>query len=368
VAIETLRHLGRRTAAPIVVGGAHPSVLPERFLEAGARWVVRGEGEPGLDAIIEGSAGDGVVEAAPLADLDLLPDPDYGVLPLRSYWELGLGHGPVSGAHLTVSTSRGCSHGCRFCATPSLGLGRWRGMGAERVVEMVSSLVGRHQVTDIHVEDDDFAADRDRVLAICEGLKERGLRVRIALPSGVRSEPLDAQVLAALASAGCRYIALAPETGSPRLLRAMGKHIDLEHVVSVAATALRLGIRVGCFFVLGFPSETGAERAATADLVERLVRLGVDDVSVFVWSPLPGAAASDLERGSERLEQLCWSPRWRAMYFRYEGARVGIYLRALGTMLRERPSALLESARRIVEGRFETKGEMTVRRMLGWRG
>lgn len=367
VALQTIRLLHDRIGAPVVAGGAHPGLMPERFLEAGAEWVVRGEGEAGLGKLF-GGAPQGVIHAEPPPVLDDLPLPDFTELPLETYWASGLGHGPVLGRHLDITTSRGCSQGCRFCSTPALASGRWRGLGPERVYELLSTLVRRTGVVELHIEDDDFSADRDRVMQICDLILRHDLRIRLALPSGVRASSLDFDTVRALAAAGCRYLSLAPESGSPRVLRSMSKNVDLDHLISIAREAVRCGMRVGCFLVVGFPGERGADRHATGGLVRELVGAGVDDVSVFIWSPLPGAGAFELERGYERLEQLCWTPRWRRGYGRYEGARIGLYSVALSAMVRTRPLSLARSVSRVFRGGFETKAEMTLNRMLRWRG
>jgi radical SAM superfamily enzyme YgiQ (UPF0313 family) len=367
VALQTIALLRRRPGLRLAVGGAHPSLSPERFLEAGADWVVRGEGERALARIAEGLEPVGLVQGHPLENPDDLPFPAVHQLPLQAYWSLRLGHGPVQGPYLNLSTSRGCAHGCRFCATPALVRRRWRGLSAQRTVDLLAWAVDGG-VREFHFEDDNFTEDPARVHGICEGILSRGLELSFTLPSGVRSEHLDGSTLRLLAAAGCRYLSLAPENGSPRLLRAMAKSIDLEALCQVAEQAVHCGIRVGCFLVVGFPGETALDRQATARLVDRLIRLGVVDLSIFIWSPLPGAATGEEERGYRRLEQLCWTPRWRAQYGRYEGARWGLYLRALHALVRHRPWALMGSARRIALGRYETKGEMTLNRMLRWRG
>ncbi len=368
VALQTIAAIRRRRPEVLVaVGGAHPAILPDRFLEAGARWVVRGEGESALRALIDGTPPGGVIEGRSIENLDELPTPDFGALPLQTYWSLGLGHGPVAGLHLDITTSRGCSQGCQFCATPGLAKGSWRGMSAEAVVALFDELCHRWGVWEFHIEDDDFSADRDRVQAICEELLRRGRPYRFSLPSGVRAQSLDVETVHQLAAAGCRYVSLAPESGAERVRRAMGKDIDLDHLVHLAEVAAKAGLRVGCFLILGYPGERSVDRRQTAELAETLVRLGVDDLSVFIWSPLPGAAAFELERGWARFEQLCWTPRWRARYGLYEGARVGTYLRAMTAMVRARPWEAAASLGRVLTGRYETKGEMTAARMLRWR-
>lgn len=368
IALDLIEELKRQhRGLKLVVGGAHASLLPKRFLDAGADWVVIGEGEGGLERLLQSAPTSGVIDVPPVSDLDELPLPDFDILPLEIYWSLGLGHGPVRGRYLNISTSRGCTQGCRFCSTPALAQGRWRAMSPERVVELLVELRHRFDVREFHIEDDDFSADPERVREICELILSRGLDLRLSLPSGVRAQALDADTIRQMAAAGFRYLSLAPESGADRVLHAMGKEIDLDHLFDIATQAVSCGIRVGCFLIVGYPGEGRADRAATGALVERLVRLGVDDLSVFIWSPLPGAAMAGVERGYERLEQLCWTPRWRARYGRYEGARVGLYLRAISAMVRSRPAGVMSGMMRVVTGRFETKVEMTLHRMLRWR-
>lgn len=369
VARQTLAALKRaRPRASIVVGGAHPTLMPQRFFDAGADWVVCGEGERSFERLLAGERpAKGLLVSPVVEELDELPWPDFGVLPLERYWDLRLGHGPVRDRCLTISTSRGCSQGCRFCSTPALVRGRWRGMSAERVVELFERLGVEQGVREFHVEDDDFSAERARVHQICDLVLRRGLDIRLSLPSGVRAASLDVDVVRHLAQAGCRYLSLAPESGSARILRAMGKNVELGHLIEMAKEAVRCGMRVGCFLIVGFPGERSEDRRATATLVDELVSAGVDDLSIFIWSPLPGATAFDLERGWERLEQLCWTPRWRSRYALYEGARFGLYLRLLSDMFRSRPGSVAVSMTRAITGPFETKGEMTINRMLRWR-
>lgn len=368
IALDLIAALRKsRRGVKLAVGGAHPSVLPTRFLDAGADWVVTGEGERGLERLISSAPNCGTLDIPPVPELDELPLPEFDLLPLEVYWGLGLGHGPVRGKYLNISTSRGCTQGCRFCSTPALARGRWRAMSPERVLSLLVELHRRFDVREFHIEDDDFSADRERVKMICELILSHGLDIRLSLPSGVRAQALDADTVQKMAAAGFRYLSLAPESGANRVLRSMGKEVDLDHLFEVAKEAVSCGMRVGCFLIVGYPGEGRDDRAATGALVKRLVQLGVDDLSVFIWSPLPGAAMAGVERGYDRLEQLCWTPRWRARYGLYEGARIGLYLRAISAMVRSRPASVVSALTRIATGRFETKGEMTLHRMLRWR-
>ncbi|MBN1419215.1 MAG: radical SAM protein [Planctomycetes bacterium] len=86
----------------------------------------------------------------------------------------------------------------------------------------------------------------------------------------LRFEPAlaDPAFAEALAASGCAMVELGLESGSPRVLEAMRKGIDLE----VAGRAIRsldaAGIRVFLYVLFGFPTETDEDRAMTLRFLE----------------------------------------------------------------------------------------------------
>ncbi|MDC3064054.1 hypothetical protein OA253_05525, partial [Alphaproteobacteria bacterium] len=53
--------------------------------------------------------------------------PSWEAFPLKNYWGLNFGHGPVSSSkYLPLLTSKGCPYPCQFCVMPELSQRRWR--------------------------------------------------------------------------------------------------------------------------------------------------------------------------------------------------------------------------------------------------
>ncbi len=367
---------------PIVVGGHHPTVIYEPFLKAGADFVVHGEGEVALERLC--SAYDGQISfddvpglihhdgrrspSEEIDDLDAIPFPAIDLLPLHNYWNLGFSHGPVRGRHLFLISSRGCPYGCRFCTTPGICGRRWRQRSAANVVNEMEKWMRRYGVSDFHFQDENFAVSKKRVIEICTEINRRGLDLSISLPSGIKVDTVDNETVNALRSAGCRYLCLAPESGSSRVLELMDKPLDYDHLRNIIRHCRKTSIRTGLFFIIGYPGETDGDRRATSRLVCELTRLGADEFSIFIMTPLPGAAAWE-EAGGEGggwrdYEELCWSPRWRPDYKSLARWRRKLYLRFALTKAIFHPLSMFRHLVNIATGRFETKGEMTVRRML----
>ncbi|HEV8111559.1 MAG TPA: radical SAM protein [Planctomycetota bacterium] len=96
-----------------------------------------------------------------------------------------------------------------------------------------------------------------------------------------------------LVAAGLREVALGVESGSPRVLEYIDKRIDPDMVRRVIRRLSERGLSVKSYFVLGFPTETREELAATVGLVRDLWDLtgqlpGRLRASVFEFRPYPG--------------------------------------------------------------------------------
>ncbi len=136
---------------------------------------------------------------------------------------------------------------------------RYRCHSAERVLDEMEFLVRKHGIREFQILDDLFNLDRERTLAICDGLPSRGLKVHFGFPNGLRCDRLTAEEIEALRRAGCWRINVAVETASLRIQRMIKKFNDLDRIAEAIRLAVGQGILTHGFFMLGFPTETRAE-------------------------------------------------------------------------------------------------------------
>jgi radical SAM superfamily enzyme YgiQ (UPF0313 family) len=145
---EAIRSAGIK--APIVWGGAHPSMAIEESLEV-ADMVCVGEGERAMVELAEALEGgkdfaripglalrtDGRIDRNPVAtlqsDLDTYPFPDYELsthwVAMRDHFEQAR-HGNLRGAlhRYRIATTRGCPFSCAFCTNAAF-LRLYKGKG-----------------------------------------------------------------------------------------------------------------------------------------------------------------------------------------------------------------------------------------------
>jgi anaerobic magnesium-protoporphyrin IX monomethyl ester cyclase len=272
----------RLTAASPDIGAAL-----ERLFRAGdSDWRPVGErGDNAQDRLrsISGlawrDAGLAVVNAARrlIDDLDALPLPRHDLLPLSKY------RAPmVDGPYSFVVTSRGCPGECRFCIK-HVSYGRSvRFRSPENVLAEIEMLAGLG-IHSVHMYADLFTLNRDHVMGICQGLLDRGLRIRWTCNS--RVDFVDPEMLDLMGRSGCWMISWGIESGDPDMLRSMHKGITLEGIERATRWAHDAGIRNWGYFIIGLPGETEASIRHTIDLAKTLPL----DLALFhIAAPHPG--------------------------------------------------------------------------------
>ena len=366
---------------PVIVGGYHATFLPGEFVEGGADYVVIGEGEKRLPQLIrclqngiDPEAVDGIASRNGIrkrkeiytTDLDSQPFAAVDLLPLENYWKLGYSHGPFAGRYMNILTSRGCPYTCGFCQAPAMCGGRWLSKSAGKVLEEIRYHIDKYDVRDFHIQDENFAISRSRVVKICQGLIENDFNITFCFPSGLKMETLDDELLDLMIRAGCRYFSLSPESGSIRVLELMNKTANIDKVPGLVRKAASMGTSTCTFFVTGYPGETDDDRKQTKRYIRHLAREGVEEVIMPILTPFPSTDAMNEPslQGFSEFDELCFSPLWRKDYKSLNRYRLGVYLSFYTTRLLSHPLRILRQLFNVITGKAATKSEMTARRIF----
>lgn len=292
-----------RKAAPkavIVFGGPHPTIYPgETVALPEADIAVVGEGElvfmALLRALADGSPPEnipGVFTKRMLESGRAAPQPafidslDDLKMPARHLSDNSLYFSPMSGRRgiTTMMSSRGCPFRCIFCNRPQMGK-RFRKRSAESVVLEMTHCVEKLGVKEIFFYDDTFNVDASRVIDICALIGKAGLKVDWDIRA--RVDAMNARVLSELAAAGCTRIHYGVESGSPRVMKRLGKDLDIERAREVFKLTRKAGIETLGYFMIGCPDETEDDMKMTFDLLRALP---MDYAHIGIFTPFPGTA------------------------------------------------------------------------------
>lgn len=172
-------------------------------------------------------------------------------------------HTSFADAHL-IEVSRGCPHGCRFCAAgylyrpprirPLPELLKAMQQGAERTSKI--GLVGT------------AVSDLPDLKTLCDAGRKMDMQLSF---SSLRADALDDDLVAALKSGRLKTATIAPETGSERLRRVINKGLHEEEILKAAERLVKGGIpNLKLYFMVGLPTESDADIEAVIALVKRI--------------------------------------------------------------------------------------------------
>ena len=295
--------------ALLVLGGEHGTAVPEHVLATSPfDVVVLGEGEETFVELLRArQAGrslntvkgiayrdNGRVATTGLSerrrDVDAIAPPDWASFPIGEYIDRHQTNGINLGRSMPILGTRGCPFQCTFCSNPAMWTQRWIARDPRLLADEMERYVREYGVTNFDFQDLTAIVKRQWIVDFCRELIRRDLSITWQMPSGTRAEVFDAEVADLLYSSGCRALAFAPESGSPEILKAVKKQVDLGHMLAAMRAAVRRGLKLSCFIVIGFPDDTPGTLRQTLRLIRRMAVLGVYDVAVSKFVPYPGSA------------------------------------------------------------------------------
>jgi len=215
------------------------------------------------------------------ATCDTLPLPDRSGgehARYQQFWLDKTGYKPAS-----ILLTRGCPFHCDFCSKPVFG-DVFRTRSVARIMDEVDD-IKRYGYDQLWIADDCFTLDGAFVEEFCRSLLLS--RPGITWTCLARPDGLTDGAIRLLRSAGCVKIYMGLESGDNETLRLMNKKTTVESGIRAVHKLHDSGIKVGGFFIVGYPGETKDSIEKTFSLA---LALPLDDISFNVPFPLPGSA------------------------------------------------------------------------------
>lgn len=264
----------------VILGGPHVDIYPKETIGLPCvDYLVLGEGEITVKELLDAlEAHQEPAQVAGIAykkdgekrltahralhpSLDELSFPARHLLPYKKYYSL-IGKSEIS---TTIMASRGCPSGCNFCYVQYGRTIRMR--SPENVCDEIEECVSMG-IREFFFFDENFTINRKKVLAFCDEIKHRGLKVHFDIRSRVNT--VDEEVLQRLKDAGCERIQFGVESGTTEVLKAMNKKVTLEQVEKAFKAAKKAGIVTYADFMIGYPGENLDQIKQTIDFALKL--------------------------------------------------------------------------------------------------
>jgi radical SAM superfamily enzyme YgiQ (UPF0313 family) len=282
----------RERGVPVVLGGMHPTLIPEEAAEH-ADAVVTGDAEAVWAGVVA-DAHDGRLR--PRYDGAPGIPQAGGALPRRDLYA-GKGYLPIS----LLQFGRGCRYRCEYCAVSAYFDHRHHVRPVDEVCAEIQS-----QARDVlFFVDDNLIADVDAAKALLRALIP--LRVRWVSQASI-DQVRDPELMDLLVASGCLGNVIGFETLDPASLRRMRKASNLGmaagHYADAVAEIRSHGLQTWAAFLLGYEEDTPESILATCEW-------GIDQHFTFgafnVLMPYPN---TPLYRRLEAEGRLLYDGRW----------------------------------------------------------
>jgi len=279
----------RARGVPVVMGGVHPSFMPQEALRH-CDAVVIGEVElvlPKLLDDLERGEMRGPYKSDRLHPMENMPTPRYDLIKKNRYVNTTF-----------VQTSRGCHQGCTFCAEPLMNGLKFRYRPVDEVIREVENCGSRM----ISINDADFFGTPERPKEVMRALKGRGVHWQAGVTSKLAQ---DDRMLELAAASGCTLLSIGFESISRETLKSVHKHVNRpETFVALVEKVHSYGIMVFGLFMFGFDGDDPS-------VFEHTARFNIDanyDACAYsILTPYPGTLTWYEMKKANRIVSYDWS-------------------------------------------------------------
>jgi len=224
---------------PIMVGGSHPTILPNSYPENVE--IYKGE--------FESLNGDRV------KNLDTLPLPNYDML-LDSYSPNGYAH---------MLSSRGCPFDCAFCASKIMWNRRVTYKSVDRVLMEMKYIKTRFNSDYFTFWDETWTMNKKRVLEFSEKYNLDAM-----WRCDTRADSLDEEMIIAMKKSNLGQLSMGIETSDEYILKTINKNETQKDFIKAAELLSKHDIQWKAYMIIGFPEDTEEKILNSLEFIKKL--------------------------------------------------------------------------------------------------
>ncbi len=277
-----------KSNAKVIMGGMHPTWLPEETLRH-ADQVITGEGEKVILDVVEGRLTDRIVPGIPMDIMDEAPFPDYSILKT-----------PCEATN--VISTRGCPYRCTFCTTSRM-FAPYRQRSVDNVIDeirMYKQMGFRY----MNFEDDNFTADKARAKEICRRMIAENLTFKESFFFGRTDMANDEELLQLLHDAHLTRVLIGIESLNQSALNEIHKGQNIEDIKKAGAACEKYKIRMIASIVLGLDEDTKKDMDRSVAFAKSIHAYQLQPA---ILTPFPGTPVYDKFCAEHRMITTDWS-------------------------------------------------------------
>jgi radical SAM superfamily enzyme YgiQ (UPF0313 family) len=278
----------KKRGKTVLLGGVHPTILPEEALKH-ADCVVVGEAEGVWHKLLSDFQNNELKKRyhEPKPDLEKYVRKDFKKILKNRLFKI-----------IPVMTTRGCPYNCDFCCVTNLFGRKIRHIPIENVVSDILDSGAKN----IMFLDDNIIGHPKYAKALFKAIKP--LKVNWVGQASVSLLVADDELMQLAAESGCKAMFFGIESVSVDQLQTLRKALkEIEHLESALKKIKKMGILIHASMVFGFDNDT---KEIFSETVEFLIKNKVSTVSFNVLTPYPGTKIYDELKSEGRLTTTDW--------------------------------------------------------------
>ncbi|MFH1258877.1 MAG: radical SAM protein [Elusimicrobiota bacterium] len=320
---EVVEYIKKDYQLPIILGGAHASIHPEKtLLLPGVDAVCVGDGEfvlaeylnrlsankslegvAGLwikdrERIVKNEGGSFIknIDDLPLPNWDLWEDLD------EYFYFLGM---------LYIQGSRGCPYKCTYCDAHGIADAvqgdYFRFRDPVKYAQEIAYQWGKYQRRNLRLAqlfDPVFTIKDQWLTAFCQEYSRLGMNNKLRFSAFSRIDHLDEKKIKLLSRSGCALLRVGLEAGDENIRNEVyKKKISNRQIRSIFKLAKQYGIGFTAFYILGGPGEDRSTLQRTLDLA---LELDANRSAFFIYKPFTKEGLEQITRYGGKIDEERW--------------------------------------------------------------
>ncbi|MBU1044842.1 MAG: B12-binding domain-containing radical SAM protein [Candidatus Omnitrophica bacterium] len=292
--LELALEIKKSCLSRVIFVGQHASAFPQQLIDQGVDNVCIGEYEFTVLELIQNSDQAQILGLYPnkrrdLLEINSLPWPEDDDVSRIDY--ACPGEPSSEFKEIQMYASRGCPGSCNFCVARHVyyNCSNWRKRNIDDIVKEIAYLKEKYpQMEGVFFDEEVHNGNREFILELSKGIIAAGLNnLHYEAMCDVRF--LDEQVLRAMKNAGYYKIRIGIETASEKVMQAINKPMDLNHIQNILLTAKKICLTTYGTFTFGAFGSDYSEDIKTIRFMETLIKQDLlDGLQLSICTPQPG--------------------------------------------------------------------------------
>lgn len=264
-----LSKIGKDNGITTVVGGYHPTAIPDELLENPfVDIVVRGEGELTVKELVLKGSPEGVLGTSYKKDGQIIHNPERNKI--KSLDEL-----PFPARHLrrhryraqenkegrekdVITMSRGCYADCSFCCEPYMSGSKMQFRSPENIMEEILEIVSIHKGKPLRilVTDPNFITDVKKIERLCDLLQKQKLDIIFSVMTRVDSVVDNPELVKKMCESGFLHYEMGFESPNASDLKSLQKEVSTDNQRKAVKILRDNGAEATATFIIGLPGQS----------------------------------------------------------------------------------------------------------------